>query len=212
MGVATCIQGCPGLFPTAFLRPGAYLYIIFVGDDDDNSTQDLRYYYRSLADAKGSGNDGTVLTAAITGTAAVTPCGATLGARYIELSQLTNGDYGSICDASFAGTLHNLANNAVGLKRKFALTALPNVQTLSVSINYPCSVTSDVTAPCVATDNSACTSAAPDARNLVCTPQQGGTDGWSYEADTNVIYFAGNSVPDLHAQVEIEYYQQGTQP
>ena len=65
---------------------------------------------------------------------------------------------------------------------------------------------------CAATDNSACAGQADDFLGLVCTPVQGGTDGWSYESDTNIIFFAGNSVPDLHAEIDIQYYLAGTSP
>ena len=53
---------------------------------------------------------------------------------------------------------------------------------------------------------------AADATELVCTPKQGGPDGWEYEPSTNVIFFAGESVPGLRAQIDIQYYQEGKGP
>jgi hypothetical protein len=211
-GNTSCQQTCLSQFPVDFLRHGAYLYIVFVQDDDDASSLDIRYVYRDLADAQGIGNDGTVSAAAITGVQPVEACGAHLGQRYIDLVTLLNGQFGDICDASFADTLHRLSTDAIGLKRKFALTRQPNVQTLTVTLKYPCNVTADVLAPCAATDNSACQGQPATFQGLVCTPVQGGPDGWSYESDSNLIFFAGNSVPDLNAEIDIEYYLQGTSP
>ncbi|MFZ5467987.1 MAG: vWA domain-containing protein [Myxococcota bacterium] len=207
-----CIEGCPGKTPIDFLRPDAYLYLVFVSDEEDRSSQDIRYYWRSFETAKGVGNDGTVTTAAIIGDVPTNGCGATPGVRYVGLSQLTGGEVGSICDASFAQTLKKLATNAVGLKRKFALVKKPNVETLKVFLRYPCNSPEDVTQPCASVDRAECEGVPEEAVGLVCTPQQGGPDGWSYEEETNVVFFAGDSVPGLKATVELQYYEEGKGP
>jgi hypothetical protein len=212
-GASACQQACLTQFPVEFLRPGAYVYFVFVQDDDDSGSLDVRYVYRALADAQGIGNDGTVSGAAITGIQPAESCAsAALAPRYIDVATLLNGQVGDICDASFADTLHRLSTDAIGLKRKFALSTLPNVQTLTVSLKYPCNTTADVLAPCAATDDSGCQGEPDTFQGLVCTPVQGGPDGWSYESDNNLIFFAGNSVPDLNAEIDIEYYLQGTSP
>lgn len=211
-GDMTCVQGCASQFAVPFLRPGAYLEVVVVTDQDDHSPLDVRYYYRYFEDAKGIGNDGTVLFSAITGVSVSNDCNAQLGASYIEMASLTSGVYGDICDAQFADTLHQLSTNAIGLQRKFALTQEPNIQTLNVSLTYPCNEPTAVLQACASSDDSQCQGQAPNFQGLVCTPIQGGPDGWSYESDTNVIFFAGNSVPDLNAQIDIEYYLQGTSP
>lgn len=208
----TCIEGCPGKTPIDFLRPDAYLYLVFVSDEEDRSSQDIRYYWRAFETAKGIGNDGTVTTAAIIGDVPTNSCGATPGARYVGLSTLTGGEVGSICDTSFAATLKKLATNAVGLKRKFALEKKPNVATLEVFLRYPCNSANDVFTPCASTDKTECEGEPADYMGAVCTPPQGGPDGWSYEPETNVIYFAGDSVPGLKSSVEIQYYEEGMGP
>jgi hypothetical protein len=221
--VSTCQAKCPANDGTCrgacttddanftFLRPDAYLYVIFISDEEDESAGDVRYYYRYFETAKGVGNDAMVTTAAIIGPANNT-CSAGVGARYQQLSTLTGGEVGSICDAEFAAALKKLASNAVGLKRKFALQAKPNVSTLTVSLKYPCNVAADVVLPCASVDRTACADAAVDAVNLVCTPVQGGDDGWAYEADTNLVYFSGASVPGLNAEVDLQYYEEGKGP
>jgi hypothetical protein len=207
-----CQTRCEAKTPIEFLRADAYLYLIFVSDEEDESSEDVRFYWRSFEDVKGIGNDGTVTTAAIMGDVPVNSCKATPGARYLAMSKLTGGEVGSICDTSFAATLKNLATNAVGLKRKFALGRVPNVQTLQVFIRYPCNVADDVVKPCAEVNRDECKDVPVEAYGLLCTPQLGGPDGWSYEPANNVIFFSGDSVPGLHSKVEIQYYEEGKGP
>ncbi len=208
----TCISNCKKSIPIDFLRPDAYLYFVFVSDEDDESSQDVRYYWRSYEDTKGVGNDGTVTTAAIIGDVPTNTCGAGPGTRYKALSDLTGGEVGSVCDASFADTLKKLATDAVGLHRKFGLVVKPNQMTIQVDIKYPCNINPELTKACAMVDSSGCMDMAADAQELVCTPVQGGADGWSYQADSNTIYFAGESVPYLGGTVEIYYYPDGLGP
>ena len=208
-----CPSECETKTVFPFLRDGAYLYLIFITDEEDRSEQDVRYYYRYFETAKGIGNDGTVTTAAIMGDVPSNSCGATPGARLKSMSELTGGEVGSICDDSFAVTLKKLANNAVGLKRKFALQVAPNEKTIAVRVRYPCNTTNtDALRACSKVDRTACTDAPVDSMNVVCTPVQGGPDGWSYEAANHVIFFAGESVPGLNTQVELQYYEEGKEP
>lgn len=210
-GQATCRANCATNTVFQFLRTDAYLYLIFVSDEEDHSSQDVRFFYRYFETAKGVGNDGTVSTAAIIGQPGNT-CGATPGVRYQALSDLTGGEVGSICDTNFSVTLGKLARNAVGLKRKFALQAKPNLQTLQVRLRYPCNVANDQIVACASVDRAACAGNPADSMNLVCTPKQGAPDGWTYEAGGNLIYFAGESVPGLAAQIELQYYEEGKGP
>ena len=212
-GNVGCLDGCAVKNEVEFLRPEAYLYLIFVSDEEDESAEDVRYYWRVFETAKGIGNDGTVTTAAIMGDTPTNSCGATPGKRYKALSDLTGGEVGSICDTNFSATLKKLATNAVGLKRKFALSKKPNTATIAVTIKYPCNTAADVIKPCATVDKTACIAEVPaDSVNLVCTPPQGGADGWSYEDATQVIFFAGESVPFLKGQVQIQYYEEGKGP
>ncbi len=207
-----CKINCETQTQFSFLRTDAYLYLIFVSDEDDRSSQDVRYFYRYFETAKGIGNDGTVTTAAIIGDVPSNTCGATPGSKYLALSDLTGGEVGSICDANFAATLGKLARNAVGLKRKFALQAKPNVETLAVSLRFPCNAPPDQTASCAAVDKAQCEGNPVDSMNLVCTPKKGGADGWVYEEAANVIFFQGESVPGLSSQINLQYFEEGTGP
>jgi hypothetical protein len=155
------------------------------------------------------GNDGTVTTAAIIGDYPANGCGATPGERYLRLTELTGGELGSICDAEFASTLRKLATNAVGLKRKFALGLAPNIETIEVRVVYPCNVPSSSLSGCATVDSAACEGQPPESYNLICKPPQGGTDGWTYEAENKAIFFAGESVPGVNSHLEIQYYEEG---
>jgi hypothetical protein len=209
--VSTCQANCANAHAVEFLRPDAYLYVVFVTDEEDKSSNpDLRYYYRKLETALGPGNDGMVSTAAIIGDVPSNTCNATPGSRYAQLVELAGGELGSICDPEFATTLRKLATSAVGLKRKFALAKAPNVSTLEVRILYPCSTPADTTAACAKVDRANCTADVPvDSYNLVCTPKQGGPDGWAYEPNGRLVYFAGESVPGVNAKLEVQYYEEG---
>ena len=212
MGQAACRANCPTTAVFQFLRRDAYLYLIFVTDEEDRSSQDVRFFYRYFETVKGVGNDGTVTTAAIMGDVPSNACAATPGTRYKALSDLTGGEVGSICDTNFSTTLGKLARNAVGLKRKFALQAKPNISTIQVRLRYPCNVPNDQIASCASVDRAACAGNPADSMNLVCTPRQGAPDGWEYEAGGNVVFFAGESVPGLAGQIELQYYEEGKGP
>lgn len=206
-----CMDTCDRSNPIDFLRPEAYLYLVFVTDEEDRSSQDVRYFWRSFETAKGIGNDGTVTTAAIMGDTPTNACGATPGTRYKALSDLTGGEVGSICDTNFSVTLRKLATNAVGLKRKFALAVKPDPSTLSVLLRYPCNLSDADLSKCDLINRNACMGQPAESVNVECTPPIGGTDGWAYEEANNVIFFAGESVPGVKAQVEIQYCPEGLQ-
>lgn len=207
-----CPSECETNTVFQFLRRDAYLYLIFVTDEEDRSAQDVRFFYRYFETAKGVGNDGMVTTAAIMGDVPSNTCGATPGARYKQLSDLTGGEVGSICDDNFSVTLGKLARNAVGLRRKFSLQAAPNLETLQVRLRYPCNAPADQTASCASIDRANCANNPADSYNLVCTPRQGAPDGWVYEPGGNLVFFDGESVPGLSAQVELQYYEEGKGP
>ncbi len=206
-----CVSACDGKKDFAFLRPEAFLYLIFVSDEEDESREDVRYYYRYFETVKGIGNDGMVTTAAIKGPEG-NKCNAAAGVRYQQLSDLTGGEVGDICDTNFSTTLRKLATNAVGLKRKFALQEKPNITTIEVRVKYLCNTADIALSKCDALDKSACMGAPADTYGIVCKPPFRGTDGWDYEPANNQVFFAGDSVPGLNAQVELQYYQEGKGP
>jgi hypothetical protein len=205
-----CRGDCAARYPVAFLRPGAFLYLVFVSDEEDRSPYELRAYWRAFEQAQGIGNDGTVVASAIIGEVPVNGCGAAPGRRYLELARLTGGEVGSICDAEFADTLRVLSTSAVGLRRTFVLSHAPDPETLTVRVRYPCGVSPEVVEACEAVEREACVGQPTEALEVVCTPRQGGPEGWRYEAERGALYFAGSSVPGLGARLEVRYFEEGT--
>jgi hypothetical protein len=122
---------------------------------------------------------------------------------------LTGGEVGSICDANFSTTLRKLANNAVGLKRKFALAQKPDLSTVKVTVLYPCNLPEANRSKCESVDQTACEGMSDESYHLRCTPSKGGTEGWDYEAGSNVIFFGGEAVPQVKGQIEIQYCPEG---
>src|SRR5262249_28322711 len=55
-----------------------------------------------------------------------------IGQRYMQISQATNGITGSICDASYANNLSNIAAQIATLSSQFFLDKTPQVNTIVV--------------------------------------------------------------------------------
>lgn len=204
-----CREGCAARYPVPFLRPGAFLYLVFVTDEEDHSPYEPRAYWRAFEQAQGIGNDGTVVASAIIGDVTANGCGASPGQRYAELARMTGGEVGSICDAEFADTLRSLATSAVGLRRTFVLSHAPAPETLEVRVLYPCGVAAEAVADCEAVDRAACEGQPAEALETVCTPVREGPDGWRYDSERGTLFFAGRSVPGLGSRVEVRYVEEG---
>ena len=198
-----------------FLRDEAFLFVIFVSDEDDSSFGELRYYWRVFEQLKGIGNEEKVALSAIVGppsdpeTGAEGGCtsengDAAPGDRYVALAEETGGLWGSICDASFAETLEALGAKAVGLKRKFVLSTEADPDTIEVSVVYPCEGRPEEIGRCEEVQDT-CSDPNPEKRAYRCIPPKGRPNGWEYEAETNSIFFWGDSVPGLKAVIEVVY-------
>ncbi|RMG18389.1 MAG: VWA domain-containing protein [Deltaproteobacteria bacterium] len=199
----------------SFLRDEAYLFVIFVSDEDDSSFGELRYFWRVFEQLKGIGNEEKVSLSAIVGPPSDPETGeeggcssengqAAPGDRYVELALATGGLWGSICDASFATTLEALGAKAVGLKRKFVLSTEADPESIEVSVVYPCEGRPEEIGRCETVEDT-CSDPDPKARAYRCIPPKGRPNGWEYEAETNAIFFWGDSVPGLKAIIEVVY-------
>jgi len=215
----------------AFLRSEAYLYIIFVSDEDDESRDEVRYFERRFRSLKSRGNEKTVIVSAIAGPnesplpaecvneegdAIVKP-----GARYKELTKLTGGILGNICLQDWAQTLEDLAYTGLGLRKRFQLSAPlsagPNKNEVDldilqrvlhrVEVQYPCTTPRDypkLSAPFCFETEDRCESERP---MLVCRPSydQSQRVGFWFEPRDNTIVFALDAVPGPGSVVEVEY-------
>lgn len=205
-----------------YLRPSAFLFVIFVSDEDDSSFGEVRYFWRTFEQLKGIGNDQMVSVSAIIGppndeNGEGGGCDsdngtASAGDRYADLADQTGGFWGSICDASFADTLGELAAKAVGLKRKFFLTETPDPDKIEVRLHFSCDdapyTQERIGIGCGNLETGVgigdfCDE--PEDQDFFCEPRKGGENGWSYDPVENSIFFAGDSVPALKSRIEIIY-------
>lgn len=215
------------LDPPDFIRPTAYLFLIFVSDSDDNSEPgDPLFFYRYFGGFKGKGNNAMVLAGAIAGIVngqaegcfAPPDIEAVPATRYLALMQMMNGQTGSICDADFTQTLVSLGVEAVGLQRTFNLSETPDPTTITVKISYPCGTPSVLlNTVCSGAQDSTCVGSGTSSESISCTMKQDTTsnqtgNGWVYQASTNSIVFDGEGVPPKGSVIEIIYYQPGKKP
>lgn len=126
-----------------FLREGGNLAIVVLSDGDDWSAGSPGFFAEFLVTLKKSFAKSAVRLHAIVGdakTGCTSPKGdAQPGTGYLEVAQATGGKIASICDASYAGILKDIANAAFGLTNQFALSHSADPATLAVTVNgKPC--------------------------------------------------------------------------
>lgn len=120
-----------------FLRDDAKLFVVFVSDEEDQSTESVSYYVDLLTAVK-DGNPEDLFLAAIAGPATGSCSGdgtAPAAPRYNEAIALTGGLYGSICDSDFGVTLQNLAFEITSPTAEFFLSYIPDLDTLKVKVD-----------------------------------------------------------------------------
>jgi hypothetical protein len=183
-----------------FHRPGAFLAVIILSDEDDfsNPTRvegggtDHDYAqagllqvdtlisqldtYTSSTAAQRNYNVSAITvkdTACQTSHAAAAPS-TIVGTRYIDIANKTNGILGSVCDASFATSLNFIQQRIVELTTEFKLDREPNPSTITITINS-------------------------------VTLAQDATNGWTYDAASMSIRFHGTGVPPAGAKIGISF-------
>ncbi|MBN2493037.1 MAG: hypothetical protein JXR96_00495 [Deltaproteobacteria bacterium] len=192
-----------------FLRDDAFLFIIFVSDEDDCSTGEVTYYLRRFEQLKGIGNDGMVTTAAVVGDVPEVPdwCrerNVRPGTRYAELSERSGGLVLSICDEDFGVSLDQLGFSAAGMRRTFALSSLAAPDSISVWFKTSCASEEMDEGLCeIRYDD--CVNEDSEVYGHTCVLRQSLPDGWAYEQETNSIRFFGAAVPPFGAIVEVGY-------
>jgi len=205
----------------AFLRQDAFLFMIFVSDEDDKSLPgEPHYFYRLYEGLKGKGNDKMVTVSAIVGDVpdgcfnSVGMWKASAGVRYKAVIDATGGRLTSICDGSFGASLRQLGIDLVGLQRHFSLSIRPDPSTIVVKTTYPCDAdTTRLNNACSAQDKKC------DGDNgaITCTvkaaPDDGTTTGWVYQSKPSEnIFFQGDSVPPKGSHIEFSYFEFGKAP
>ncbi len=172
-------RGCGGR-NRAFLRKNASLEVVTMGDEDDQSPNDMTYYTNKFYSFKGANNKNLFHFHAIAGPS---PGGcADQGAgsavecpRFQQMAQTTGGVFASVCDIDFGPAMQNIGTQAFGLAMQYFLTRTPDPSTIDVKINAT---------PCAASANS-----------------------WKYDAPSNSVTFAqnGTCVPQKNDKIYIHY-------
>ncbi|MGQ0505443.1 MAG: choice-of-anchor D domain-containing protein, partial [Myxococcaceae bacterium] len=118
-----------------FLRDEAALAVVFIGDEDDHSPDDVETYVRFLQSKKGSGQPGRATVYAIAPTNAICDTAGGTGTRYDQAAARTGGAVLNICDTDYRPLMTALAGKAFGPQDRFPLSAQPEVATLNVLVN-----------------------------------------------------------------------------
>ncbi|MBK8011147.1 MAG: choice-of-anchor D domain-containing protein [Deltaproteobacteria bacterium] len=162
-----------------FLRPEAYLALIFVSDEEDQSTNPVDFYVNYFRAIKGVRNANRFSASAIVGPVDDPFCASTAdpGRRYVELARETGGVHDSICTKNWAASLENLGQSAFGYKTSFFLSNEPLVASIEVSL---------------------------DGR-VIDETAQSGQKRWSYEPDLNAIRFEPLAIPEPGSRIAIRY-------
>jgi len=115
-----------GGYNEGFLRDDAGLSIIVVSDDDDVSEGTVEEYRDFLVVLKGGDTSDRIMFSAIVGPegGCTGPNGvkAAYGERYIEMTELLNGVFKSICTPNLSSVVSAVGEQQVALKSRFQLT------------------------------------------------------------------------------------------
>ncbi len=181
----------------AFKRPGSYLAIIIVSDEEDFSHNDISGYYPSenyndpkmypvqnyvnfldaLTESTSTVRNYSVSSIYIPDAACLTQLQAgfakKISTRYPKLSELTGGVKASLC-GNFADSLQLISDTVLDLASVFPLGREPIAETILVTVNG------------------------------TVVPQNA-TNGWTYDSATNSISFRGAAVPPADANISITF-------
>ena len=123
------------------LREDAYLSVIFVSDEEDASPLPVNNYIndmRAIKDATARevyNASSLVVTDASRCNATQLASGATLGSRYLDVAEQSEGIQVNICAEDFASIVTDLSLNSSRLNDVFFLNEIPDLSTLIVSID-----------------------------------------------------------------------------
>ena len=158
-----------------FPRADARLDVVFVSDEDDQSTGDVAEHVASLQSVAGSWGFAVHGIVGDLPAGCSSPSGAAdVGSRYHEAISTTGGLTESICATSYRELLSAVGVSAAGLIETFPLTRLPDPETMEVRVDG------------------------------VVMPQRA-RDGWRYEPASNAVRFTGFAVPRPLMKIEVEY-------
>lgn len=119
-----------------FLRPDAFLSVIFVSDEFDSSPEPINTYLAELQASKDYARDKVRIGALVA--LDLDEChgfGSRTGYEYAAAAELTGGKYFDICDADYSASLTEMSQNISRLFDVFYLTGLPDTGSLEVYVD-----------------------------------------------------------------------------
>ncbi|MGE5087254.1 MAG: hypothetical protein ACM3MG_13190 [Bacillota bacterium] len=183
-----------------FRRPDAFLAVIIVSDEEDQSSSQSSFYegthpttylqnpnlysvqsYIDLLDAytggTANGRNYSVSNISIHDQACLTQLSndssRKINVRYQQITDMTGGIQGSLCD-DFGNTLNLISDNIIQLSSVFKLSREPIAETIVVTVDG-------------------------------AVVAQDATNGWTYDASNLTITFHGSSVPGANSTVKINF-------
>lgn len=117
---------------TAFLRDDSYLVVVYVSDEEDQSSNGVERYVNYLQSLRDSA--GKVKAYSIVNTTETGEQYETVGTRYISASSQTGGTSSSI-KKDFYTTLSDIGDSIVALVDSFPLSGVPYNAEITVRVN-----------------------------------------------------------------------------
>jgi len=160
-----------------FLRADAFLSVIVVTDEIDQSQRSVDFYVNFFSNVKGPRGSNLVSVSGIVGTTDP-ECDTSFGdtaefePRSMEVSRRTGGISESICTDNWSLALQKLGLTAFGYKSRFVLGSQPDPATLRVFVD-------GVEVPAGAL--------------------------WAYSADTNSVDFLPTAIPPAQSVIRVSY-------
>lgn len=170
-----------------FLREDAFLAVIIISDENDQSANSTESYVQSLKNAKADSNKIAVYSIVDTQTQSyfdpyTSPVNFNIwwqtfitpgGSRYMRASEETGGFSQNIF-GDYSNSLINISTDIVDLINSFQLANIPIINTIEITVN----------GVLVSEDS---------------------INGWTYHQDTNSIMFNGTAVPAAGAAINVDY-------
>lgn len=119
-------------------RDNAFFSVIFVSDEQDFSPLSVNQYLHQMQIHQRERNWFQASSVVVTDTSScdVEPNSEiTVGTRYIDIAERTNGVVANICDADFSEMMENISFHATRRQDRFFLAELPDVTSLRLEIS-----------------------------------------------------------------------------
>ena len=163
------------------MRANAYLALVFISDEEDQSSNTVDFYVNYFRAIKGFRNTDLFSASAIVGDPGSGCNGAggeaDPGSRYISVAQQTGGVFESICTADWGQSLETLGLSVFGYRSRFFLTNQPVAGTVRVEV-----------------DGVEIAERAPS-----------GQIRWSYDPVSNSVNFAPLAIPEPGSEIVVRY-------